>query len=113
MSTDVKFYCVSCAVHRGIVKVRSEADRRTATKLSVEDNLLTVTTTSEPNVIPATMETIIIAHCIASLIGIIPIIAMISSRSARFAYSYAFELAPKGFCPRSCIAYKKGHSQGD
>jgi small subunit ribosomal protein S26e len=33
MSTDVKFYCVSCAVHRGIVKVRSESDRRTATKL--------------------------------------------------------------------------------
>jgi small subunit ribosomal protein S26e len=33
MSTDVKFYCVSCAVHRGIVKVRSESDRRTASKL--------------------------------------------------------------------------------
>lgn len=33
MSTDVKFYCVSCAVHRGIVKVRSESDRRTAGKL--------------------------------------------------------------------------------
>jgi small subunit ribosomal protein S26e len=33
MSTDVKFYCVSCAVHRGVVKVRSEADRRTAGKL--------------------------------------------------------------------------------
>jgi small subunit ribosomal protein S26e len=33
MSTDVKFYCVSCAVHRGIVKVRSESDRRTAAKL--------------------------------------------------------------------------------
>ena len=33
LSTDVKFYCVSCAVHRGIVKVRSEAERRTAGKL--------------------------------------------------------------------------------
>jgi small subunit ribosomal protein S26e len=33
MSTDVKFYCVSCAVHRGVVKVRSESDRRTAGKL--------------------------------------------------------------------------------
>ena len=33
MSTDVKFYCVSCAVHRGVVKVRSESDRRTAAKL--------------------------------------------------------------------------------
>ncbi len=33
MSTDVKFYCVSCAVHRGVVKVRSEADRRTVGKL--------------------------------------------------------------------------------
>jgi small subunit ribosomal protein S26e len=32
-STDVKFYCVSCAVHRGIVKVRSELDRRTAGRL--------------------------------------------------------------------------------
>src|SRR5919199_450253 len=29
-STDVKFYCVSCAVHRGVVKVRSESDRRMA-----------------------------------------------------------------------------------
>jgi small subunit ribosomal protein S26e len=33
LSTDVKFYCVSCAVHRGIVKVRSESERRTAGKL--------------------------------------------------------------------------------
>ncbi|MDQ4073603.1 MAG: 30S ribosomal protein S26e [Thermoproteota archaeon] len=32
-STDVKFYCVSCAVHRGIVKVRSELDRRNSGKL--------------------------------------------------------------------------------
>jgi small subunit ribosomal protein S26e len=32
-STDVKFYCVSCAVHRGVVKVRSESDRRTTGKL--------------------------------------------------------------------------------
>jgi small subunit ribosomal protein S26e len=32
-STDVKFYCVSCAVHRGIVKVRSESDRRNSGKL--------------------------------------------------------------------------------
>jgi small subunit ribosomal protein S26e len=33
LSTDVKFYCVSCAVHRGIVKVRSESDRRTGGRL--------------------------------------------------------------------------------
>lgn len=33
LSTDVKFYCVSCAVHRGIVKVRSEADRRLGGRL--------------------------------------------------------------------------------
>lgn len=26
---DTKYYCVSCAVHRGIVKVRAEKDRRT------------------------------------------------------------------------------------
>jgi small subunit ribosomal protein S26e len=32
-STDVKFYCVSCAVHRGIVKVRSESERRTGGRL--------------------------------------------------------------------------------
>lgn len=32
-STDVKFYCVSCAVHRGVVKVRSELDRRTTGRL--------------------------------------------------------------------------------
>lgn len=25
--TDTKWYCISCAVHRGIVKVRSEVDR--------------------------------------------------------------------------------------
>ena len=33
MSTDVKFYSVSGAVHTAVVKVRSEADRRTAGKL--------------------------------------------------------------------------------
>ena len=32
-STDVKFYCVSCAVHRGIVKVRSESERRRTGRL--------------------------------------------------------------------------------
>jgi small subunit ribosomal protein S26e len=32
-ATDVKFYCVSCAVHRGIVKVRSEVERRVNTRL--------------------------------------------------------------------------------
>ena len=32
-STDVKFYCVSCAVHRGVVKVRSEVDRRSTGRL--------------------------------------------------------------------------------
>ena len=32
-STDVKFYCVSCAVHRGVVKVRSELDRRNTGRL--------------------------------------------------------------------------------
>ncbi|HSE99503.1 MAG TPA: 30S ribosomal protein S26e, partial [Nitrososphaeraceae archaeon] len=32
-ATDVKFYCVSCAVHRGIVKVRSELERRVNTRL--------------------------------------------------------------------------------
>lgn len=32
-STDVKFYCVSCAVHRGIVKVRSEQERRSGGRL--------------------------------------------------------------------------------
>ena len=31
--TDVKFYCVSCAVHRGIVKVRSENERRRTGRL--------------------------------------------------------------------------------
>src|ERR671911_1143613 len=32
-ATDVKFYCVSCAVHRGVVKVRSEVDRRSTGRL--------------------------------------------------------------------------------
>ena len=32
-TTDVKFYCVSCAVHRGVVKVRSEVDRRSSGRL--------------------------------------------------------------------------------
>jgi small subunit ribosomal protein S26e len=27
-SSDTKYYCVSCAVHRGIVKVRAEKERR-------------------------------------------------------------------------------------
>jgi len=27
-SFDTKYYCVSCAVHRGIVKVRAENERR-------------------------------------------------------------------------------------
>lgn len=27
-SVDTKYYCVSCAVHRGIVKVRAEKERR-------------------------------------------------------------------------------------
>lgn len=27
-SFDTQYYCVSCAVHRGIVKVRAEAERR-------------------------------------------------------------------------------------
>ncbi len=26
--SDTKYYCVSCAVHRGIVKVRAEEERR-------------------------------------------------------------------------------------
>jgi small subunit ribosomal protein S26e len=26
---DTKYYCISCAVHRGIVKVRAEDERRT------------------------------------------------------------------------------------
>jgi len=26
--TDTKYYCVSCAVHRGVVKVRAESERR-------------------------------------------------------------------------------------
>jgi len=28
MPSDTKYYCVSCAVHRGIVKVRAESERR-------------------------------------------------------------------------------------
>jgi len=27
--TETKYYCVSCAVHRGVVKVRSKETRRT------------------------------------------------------------------------------------
>lgn len=27
-SSDTRYYCVSCAVHRGIVKVRAEKERR-------------------------------------------------------------------------------------
>jgi len=27
-SFDTRYYCVSCAVHRGIVKVRAEKERR-------------------------------------------------------------------------------------
>jgi small subunit ribosomal protein S26e len=30
--TDTKYYCVSCAVHRGVVKVRAENERRTRTR---------------------------------------------------------------------------------
>jgi small subunit ribosomal protein S26e len=29
-STETKYYCVSCAVHRGVVKVRSKDERRYA-----------------------------------------------------------------------------------
>jgi len=29
--TETKYYCVSCAVHRGVVKVRSKEERRTGT----------------------------------------------------------------------------------
>lgn len=29
MPSDTKYYCVSCAVHRGIVKVRAESERHT------------------------------------------------------------------------------------
>ena len=29
---DTKYYCISCAVHRGIVKVRAENDRRTRSR---------------------------------------------------------------------------------
>jgi small subunit ribosomal protein S26e len=31
-SFDTKYYCVSCAVHRGIVKVRAEKDRHMRTR---------------------------------------------------------------------------------
>ncbi len=27
--TETKYYCISCAVHRGVVKVRSKNERRT------------------------------------------------------------------------------------
>jgi small subunit ribosomal protein S26e len=27
-STETRYYCVSCAVHRGVVKVRSKSERR-------------------------------------------------------------------------------------
>ncbi len=30
--SDTKWYCISCAVHRGIVKVRSESDRHSRGK---------------------------------------------------------------------------------
>jgi len=30
--TQTKYYCVSCAVHRGIVKVRSRSERKYAPK---------------------------------------------------------------------------------
>jgi small subunit ribosomal protein S26e len=30
--TDTKYYCVSCAVHRGIVKVRAENERHMRTR---------------------------------------------------------------------------------
>ncbi|MFQ5758818.1 MAG: 30S ribosomal protein S26e [Candidatus Bathyarchaeia archaeon] len=29
---DTKYYCISCAVHRGIVKVRAEDERRKKTR---------------------------------------------------------------------------------
>ncbi len=29
LPSDTKYYCVSCAVHRGVVKVRAENERRT------------------------------------------------------------------------------------
>jgi small subunit ribosomal protein S26e len=32
LSSDVKYYCISCAVHRGIVKVRAEKERHTRTR---------------------------------------------------------------------------------
>lgn len=30
--SDTKYYCVSCAVHRGVVKVRAEKDRHMRTR---------------------------------------------------------------------------------
>jgi small subunit ribosomal protein S26e len=27
-STETRYYCISCAVHRGVVKVRSKSERR-------------------------------------------------------------------------------------
>lgn len=33
-STQMVYYCVSCAVHRGVVKVRAKAERRTPYKRS-------------------------------------------------------------------------------
>src|SRR5208337_1620619 len=30
--SDTKYYCVSCAVHRGVVKVRAENERHTRTR---------------------------------------------------------------------------------
>ena len=30
--SDTKYYCVSCAVHRGVVKVRAESERRMRTR---------------------------------------------------------------------------------
>ncbi len=30
--SDTKYYCISCAVHRGVVKVRAESERRFRTR---------------------------------------------------------------------------------
>jgi small subunit ribosomal protein S26e len=30
--SDIKYYCVSCAVHRGVVKVRAESERHMRTR---------------------------------------------------------------------------------
>ncbi len=32
LPSDTKYYCVSCAVHRGVVKVRAEDERRIRTR---------------------------------------------------------------------------------